>query len=181
MTNSYKTQRSPRQWYFTLADWMLANPGRPVKEASHVNGGPLHAAVQTLYAISQTDMFRAHLTQRQEAMRRNLDFGLVHKTLEMADLTSDLILQKMKEKRTQIPLKDLMALNGAVMDRLGYGPKAAPTVVVQNNDQRTQVAVTPAHLEAARALIRRVETQATAPLQLEHIEEDPVDVSLPAQ
>lgn len=148
-----------RWWYSSIAEWMLANPGRALKYAARCEGGPIDAAVVTIRMIAATDLFRAHLNKRKAEFREHHDYAITRRSMELHDLTSELLIESLNAKRDKVPIETLMTLRTDALEALGYGGKQ-PVVQVNNVDQRVQVAVTPALLEEARAAIRHAEQRA---------------------
>lgn len=147
-----------RWWYSSIADWMIRNPDKPLRDCAK----ELNKAPQTIYMIVNTDLFKTYLQKRKESYASDHDFMLRSKLTDVASESLDIVLEKLKAKKDQIPMTTLVELTTGALDRLGYAPKATPAVNVnlQQNDNRTQIAVvgvTPAALEEAREALRRAE------------------------
>jgi hypothetical protein len=136
-----------RWWYPAIADWMLRNPGRPMKDCA----AELGKAENTIYMIAGTDMFRDYLAKRRAMYREQHDFALVSKVTQVAEASLDLILDRLDKKRDAVPMD--------LLDRLGYGAKPAPMVQINTSVDNRHVTV-PVSLDAlaeARATLRRAE------------------------
>jgi hypothetical protein len=176
---------------------MLANPGRPLADATRDPNSPLHGrGANTVYMIAMTDMFREYLEKRRKEYQSGQDQVLRQKMTKVATLGLDLILEKFETKRDAVPLQVLTTTVGSTLDRLGYAPKQAPTVQVNTNvDNRTQTLVAPvslSELEEARKALRLVEQKrADTPMlahqpfielsQEEAVEESSRDLDLAAE
>lgn len=148
-----------RWWYAALADWMIANPGAYIKDACLRNGGPIDAAPNTLSMIANTDLFKSYLEDRR---RRNIechDHSILSKQMAIAEISLDIVLETLTKKRTAVPFAQVAEMSASTLSRLGYGPKSAPAVQINNNTQ-TNVAITPvsqAALAEARDAMRAAE------------------------
>lgn len=152
-------------WYSSIIDWMIANPGRPLQEATRRHGGPIHCAPNTLYMITNTDLFKSHLAKRKAEFRDRLDMKVIGDASSLHEMTQTLIMEELEKKRTSVPIETLLEVQKSALEILGYGPKQGPSVVVQNQvDTRVAVAVDANLLEECRQGIRRAEMNKTAPL-----------------
>lgn len=155
-----QVQRKKMLWYYSaIIDWMVANPGRPLKEcAEHV--GRTQA---TLSVIINSDMFKAALAQRKASFQTHHDLGLIEKTTRVASAGLDAILDTLDKRRDKIPLADLNAVTDGALQRLGYGVKPQPGVQVnvQNNGGTANVVVpvSAQDLAEARMALRQVQQQ----------------------
>lgn len=152
-----KTHRTRMLWYFdAIMDWMIANPGVPLTEcAKHIHRQP-----QTLYAIVNSDMFKAALAERKLRFQAHHDLGIIEKTTKIANASLDLILDHLEKKRDKVPLNTLSELSDSALQRLGYGVGSQPSPLVQNTvNTNTTVVVqaTAEDIEVARMAIRQVQ------------------------
>lgn len=153
-----------RWWYSAIADWMIRNPGGSMQDCAR----DLDRGYNTILMITNTDMFRDYLNTRKAEWRAAHDFGIVDKLTRVAEGSLDLILDNMKKKGDQIPMKMLNEIATGTLDRLGYAPASTPAVQVNvdQRDQRKQVLVTtpvsPAALEEARDALRLAEQRRAA-------------------
>lgn len=174
-----KVQRPKMLWYYTaIIDWMVANPGRPLKEcAAHINRTPV-----TLSIIINSDMFKAALAQRKSDFQVQHDVGLIHKTVQVANASLDALLTVLEKKKDAVPIDSLREISNDAMSRLGYGTqKNAPGMMVQVNGSATIVtSVSQQDLEEARMALRQVQANnaipAPAPMKtIDHVAPDPLD------
>lgn len=170
-------QRKKMMWYYSaIIDWMIANPGRPLRECAQYVG----KTQTTLSIIINSDMFKAALAQRKEQFRQMHDIGLIEKTTKVANAGLDAILETLEKRRDKIPLADLNTVTDGALQRLGYGvkPNSQPGVQVNiggNAQAQVVLPVSAQDLEEARMALRQVQSQAKhlapaeqAPVQLEH-------------
>lgn len=146
-----------RFWYVDISDYMIRNPGcKYLDIAASLGKHP-----NTISLIVNTDMFKEYHAQRKQEFVQDHDFALRAKLTDQATKGLDLILEVMQKQGDKIPLQRLESLATNALDRLGYGPKQGPQVVVQQNDNRQQTVVIPglttADLEAARMALRQSE------------------------
>lgn len=170
-----------RWWYSAIADWMIRNPGGTMQDCADEIGRSYNAVTM----IANTDMFREHLAKRKLEWQQTHDFSIVSKTTQIAEEGLDLILAHMKAKKTAIPFRDIAAVTGTALERLGYGTTPSAPAVQVNNYGATQQVVAPVSisaLEEARMAVRQVEQmraqQSRAVPQLSAppmIEEEPFD------
>lgn len=142
-------------WYSAIADWMIRNPGRHLKDCAL----DLNKSANTISMIVNTDMFREYLARRKEEWRQNHDFAIISKVTAVAELSLDVLLEKMEKKRDQIPMNLVNEVATSALDRLGYGPRREPSVSVnvEQNDNRVVVAVDAKALAEARDAMRLAE------------------------
>jgi hypothetical protein len=154
-------------WYYdAIIDWMIANPGRPLREcAAHVGRTPT-----TLSIIINSDMFKAALAQRKADFRLIHDTGLVEKTTQLAHASLDALLEVLDKKRDKVPIDSLREISDSALSRLGYGiEKNNSGVQVHVNGQATIVApVSQQDLEEARMALRMVQNNKVANPVIEH-------------
>jgi hypothetical protein len=143
-------------WFSAIADAMIRNPDKKIKDIAVM----LNKHPNTISMIINTDLFKEYLAQRKEAWRHEHDHALRAKMTDVASEGLDIILEQLKAKRTQIPLNAALKVTESALDRLGYAPASAPTVVVDNSvhdnrQQTVQVAgLSAKDLEEARAALR---------------------------
>lgn len=145
-----------RWWYSAIADWMLRNPGGKLEDCAR----ELQKHPGTISQIWRTDMFQEYLARRKEEFHQQHDFVIRSKMTAIAEASLDIMLDTMNKKKDQIPMQRLESIAHGTLDRLGYGPKSAPAVVIDasQNDNRQQVVqvsgLTPQQLEEAREALR---------------------------
>lgn len=146
-----------RGWYSAIADWQLANPGRPMAEcAKSIGKHP-----NTIAMIVATDMYRDYFARRREEWTREHDFALINKTTRVAEKSLDLMLDKMEKQGDKIPMNIVTEVATSALDRLGYAPKTTPSVEVnvnsQDNRKVVMIPISAGALEEARDAIRAAE------------------------
>lgn len=150
-----------RWWYSSIADFRLANPGCTNKQvAEH-----LQKAENTISAIVSTDLYREYEAQRRQAWRERNENVLREKLTGVTILALDSAAAQLKKKGDQVPLTLARDLIETGLDRLGFGPQPAPSVVVNNGVQVNAPAgaVSVALLDEARSALRAVEQKKLSP------------------
>lgn len=167
-----KTTRKMRWWYESLADYMVANPHATQNEiAAHFGRAPT-----TISTIINADSFIAYFRQRRDKQAEFIDAGVRSKMLNIADKSMDLILNNLDKKRDTIPLELLQRVNENALKNLGYGAAApGPSTVVNVGQGGGQLQLVPVpvsiqDLEAARAALRRSQTQVLEAPRMEIVE-----------
>lgn len=122
-------------WHDAIIDVMLANPGWTIKKiAEHLKRKP-----QTLYLVTNSDVFRARLAMRRAEHAKNLSTSVIEKTTRVADKALELALNRLEsESSAQIPTLQLFSLADKALERLGYGSRPSGPSVVVNNVNGTQ-------------------------------------------
>ena len=164
-----------RYWYVAIIDWMLTNPGRPLKECAV----DLGRAASTIYMITETDLFKTHFQQRRAAFGASLDHTLQQKMTELASKSLDVLTEAVNTKRQSIPVPQLVSIATSALDRLGYSPNkpALPTGVTVNMPGSNPTLVTSVsreELEEARMAMRLAQqNRAQIPLTSQFLPEAP--------
>lgn len=134
-----------RWWYPAIADWMIANPGKPMTECAKEIG----RGYVTICMIVNTDLFRDFLAKRRSDWEKRHDYALREKTTKVAESALDILADVLDKKRDSIPLAKLAEVGFGALDRLGYSPnKPAPAAQVNVNAPGGQVAVFPVSTDA---------------------------------
>lgn len=143
-----------RWWYPAIADWMIANPGKPMTECAK----DLGRGYNTIIMITNTDLFRDFLAKRRGDWEKRHDFALREKTTKVAESALDILADVIDKKRDSIPLAKLAEVGFGALDRLGYSPqKAAPSTQVNvsaPNGQVNVLSVSTDALQEAQQAIR---------------------------
>lgn len=145
-------------WYSSIADAMIANPSWRMQDIADY----LDKHINTISQIVKTDLFQSYLAERKREWREQHDATIVSKTTAVAEKALDLMLETMEKKRTAIPFESLRAVSETALDRLGYSPRNAPAVQVNNfgsGPQQVLVPVGKEALEEAREIMRRAEAR----------------------
>lgn len=161
-------------WYSVIADQMLDNPGITTKEIALA----LNKGESTIAAIRSTDMFREYFARRKAMLQESHDFRLREKMVKVADEGLDLITEKLRTQKSQIPMALLNEVTTGVLDRLGFSTDKSPGVQVnvQQNDNRMQIAVDASALEEARQALRASQHRRAIQGDFDHLLPRPPDV-----
>lgn len=148
-----------RYWYAAVADLMIQHPELKQHEiAARLNRNP-----NSISLVVNTDMFREYMHQRRIEHRRATDDRIRGKITAVVEEGLDDLLVALKTKKGTVPVPLLAKVVTDTLDRLGYAPQSAPSVVVDNRqidnrNQTVQIAgVSAADLEAARDALRLAE------------------------
>ncbi len=159
---SVAATRKMRWWYEALADFMLANPTALQNDiAAHFG-----RTASTISIVINTDAFKAYFRQRRAAFQSDLSEGVKQKLMNVADVSLDMMLEKLEKKKDSIPLDMLLKTNESVLKALGYGQTGGGSAVqvnVNTNAATVAPAVTLADLEAARVAFRNSQAAALPP------------------
>lgn len=144
-------------WHNAIIDDILAHPGSTQKAiAERLGKSPI-----TIGYIVNSDLFKFQLAQRREQFTKDLDARLIGKLANVAEKALDLTLDRLEKVQTAVPLALLNDISNKSLDRLGYGPKAAPPSVQvnvqQNNTTQVAAPVSAEALRDARATLRTIE------------------------
>lgn len=152
-----------RWWYAAISDWMLDNPGGSMLDCARALG----RGYGTISMIVVTDLFKAHFAIRRKEWEARRDAmvsaaaakGITEKLHKVANASLDLVVEVLDKKRAQVPIAQLQSIAEGALDRLGYAPKPAATVTVNNTMVAASIrpAVTGEELEAARASYRAIQ------------------------
>lgn len=146
-----KATRKMRWWYEALADFMIANPNATQNDVAAHFG----RAVSTISTIVNTDAFTAYFRKRRDNHAEVLDTAVRSKLLKVADLSLDVMIDKLDKKRDTIPLDMLQRTTSETLKSLGYGVEKGPSTVINNAPQYVAVPIGVADLEAAREALRQ--------------------------
>lgn len=153
--------RKMRWWYEALADFMLANPSARQNDiAAHFRRG-----VSTISIILNSDSFKAYYRQRRAEFQDSLSDSVKQKLMSVADVSLDMMLEKLEKKRDSIPLEVLQKTSESALKALGYGATAPGSAVQVNVTTAPTVApaISLADLEAARVAFRNSQAAALPP------------------
>jgi hypothetical protein len=163
-------------WYAAIADWMIANPGRPLCDCAKDIG----RAQNTVYLIAQTDLFKAHLAERRSEWEARHDTGLRQRLHAVAESSLDVLLDTIDKKRDTLGAEQLTTIATSALDRLGYSPQKSTPLGVQVNlpgSHQTMVVapIDPAALEEARSAMRLAQSRrAAVPIESHTLPEHPL-------
>jgi len=149
-----KATRKMRNWYESLADYMIVHPT--------VSQGELAAhfgrAESTISTVVNTDSFKMYFRQRRAQHEATLDATVRDKLFKLADTSLDTMLTVLEKKKDSVPIENLQRMSEMAFKNLGYGPQPTGGVQVNVNSAppaTVNVAVSVADLERAREALRR--------------------------
>ncbi len=131
-------------WHERLADWMIANPDKDLKDAATY----FNCAVNYIYIIKNSDSFKQYWASRSEEASNCLVSDVKDKMLAVTEVALDRLADKLQSQGELMPMDTLVGVVSMGMKSLGYGARAGPVVQVN------QVNVSPELLAEAR---RRME------------------------
>lgn len=142
-------------WHEALADWMLLNPDKPMKDAAQV----FDVTPTYVYMLKNSDSFKAYWKKRREAFVARVDASseeilgsLRDKLGALAETAVDALQARMEQAvqagaASNIPLAEVRETADMALKKLGYG---APTAPAGGNNLTINIA-NPDLLAAARA------------------------------
>lgn len=131
-----------------IATWLIANPGATLRDCAAFFG----YSAQWISILTNSDLFKAHLAEKQEKVFSTVVAGIDEKLKAVADIGLDKIATQME---TSEDPRFLLEGTKLALTSLGFGNKAAPAagaINAQNVQQNFYVA-SRADLEAARGMI----------------------------
>jgi len=117
--------KSVSWWHERLSDWLLTNPDKFIYEAAPV----FAVSAQWLYIITSSDVFRSyHQARSREVTEKIQDSvsGLAEKTAALAELSIDIITDRLHKSRSVMPVSEVTDIADMAMKRLGMGGAKAP-------------------------------------------------------
>jgi hypothetical protein len=115
-------------WYGAIINWMIANPQKRLYDCAR----ELNVTQAWLSVIINTDMFKAELARRQEALGEHVTLSLSDKIAGVAHMALDAQLAELEEG--MLSGKDLRETSTMALKALGFiGDKPAQAVQVNNN------------------------------------------------
>lgn len=151
-----------RWWYAAISDRMIAHPDWTQDQIAK----DLGKSPTTISMIVSTDLFKSHFALRRQQWQEVHDQSLREKLTHVATKSLDLLTTQMEKKGDMLPIQRTHEIAMGALDRLGFAPKAGPSVVVQNNTQNNMVAPSAsvdALLEAREALRKVEQLRASTP------------------
>ena len=142
--------------YENIADIMLAEPT--------ISQGDLAKRVGMtqpwVCLIIKSDSFKAYYSSRRQEINDAIRDRVTDRLVNLADKSLKLLEDGIEKKGEAMNMPDRVMLADKVLDRLGYGVKAAPVAGNVNNVQNNVTVVGTvdrATLDAARSALRAVE------------------------
>lgn len=109
-------------WHERLADWMICNPSRTLKEAAK----EFNCTIPWIYALKNSDAFKAYWIERSGDASDRIVSGVVEKTGALAELALDRMLERMNSPGEVLPTPLLLQTIDTSLKRLGYTSPARP-------------------------------------------------------
>lgn len=138
-------------WHERLADWMLANPDKSLKDAAPV----FNCTPTTIYLVHNSDAFREYWAKVSGAVSKGVADPIVEKCRAAAEMALDELMPKLSLPGTTPEM--LLDTANTLLQRLGYSANAGgggPAVQVNVNT------VNPAALAAARERVLQITERA---------------------
>lgn len=138
-------------WHERLAEWMLANPDKNLKDAAPV----FNVTPTAIYLIHNSDAFREYWAKMSGAVSKGIADPIVEKCRAAAEVALDELIPKLTLPGTTPEM--LLDTANTMLQRLGYSANAAgggPAVQVNVNT------VDPAALAAARERVLQITERA---------------------
>lgn len=153
-------------WHESLADWMLINPDRPMKDAAPVFG----VTENYIYLLKNSDSFQAYWKHRRATQAEKVGDihlegvggSIVEKVKTVADMALDQIIDQLEKnsmaQRAGAPViatDELRATADMALKKLGYGlPSAGNTSPVHAT--QINVSIDAGALAAAREKMQKL-------------------------
>jgi hypothetical protein len=156
-----------RNWYETLADYMIVHPTISNGELAKQFG----RAESTISTVINTDSFKMYFRQRRAQHEQTLDAQVRQKLFKIADNSLDTMLAVLEKKKDSVPIESLQRMSDMALKNLGYGagsPSGVTVNVGPAQPQTVNIAVSLDDLERAREALRR--NQLAAPIDAEYTE-----------
>jgi hypothetical protein len=139
-------------WYERVADWLIANPDKTLKECAIA----FNCHTNTVYNIRNSDSFKLYFEARSKQVSQEVDTNfstamctMPEKLAAVAEQALDLASEKMHRHGGEMAITSVVAIADMALKKLGYGTetKVSPGGNVQVNLN----VVTGPMLEKARA------------------------------
>lgn len=153
-------------WHERLADWMIANPHRHLKEAAK----EFDVSPVTIYLIKNSDAFAIYWATRSgdfsEALKNKaIDHttAVMEKTAAVTDQALDALSERLDKQAEVMPIGQLIDISNMGLKALGY--KAAKNAPAGAGVQINLGMVDPVALARAREKLKREHgTEAAEPM-----------------
>lgn len=153
-------------WHEQLADWMLLNPDRSIKEAAIV----FDVGVNYLYLLKNSDTFKEYWNQRRAAREAKLDdnvgemLGTVqNKVSAVADIALDQLLEQLEKNQAAqsagapiITHDELRSTADMALKKLGYGLPAPGNGASPVQNTQINVSIDAGMLSEAREKMKKL-------------------------
>lgn len=167
-------------WHQQLADWMLLNPDKSIKDAAPV----FNCNVNYLYMIKNSDAFTVYWDTRRAAREERVDVNAIEslgslqtKLATVADIALDQMLEQLEQNelgnkvgKPKLQQEDLRATAQMALSRLGYGISEGGKA--QGPAANISVTINATMLEEAREKMKQLHGITTAPAMIEATAEE---------
>lgn len=153
-------------WHEQLADWMLLNPDRSLKDSAAAFG----VSIQYIYMLKNSDSFKAYWDFRRRQHQQlvsgqqieNLG-GLSEKIAAVADMALDQIIEQLetnaKAQDAGVPSiahDELRSTADMALKKLGYGLPAQGGAAGPANNTQVNITINAKDLELAREKMKQL-------------------------
>ena len=156
-------------WYESVADWMLSNPDKTLKDCAAV----FDVTPTWIYTLTKSKPFIEALGERRDMQNTLLSVGIVEKYTAVAEIAIDHLAERLSDTGPSLSAKTLSQIADTTMARLGYGGNRGGTVNPVNAPQQvTNIFIDQDLLGAARSQLRARQASMGAPpppLNLDHV------------
>ena len=147
-------------WYEALIDMKISQPAMSMGDlAKHFD-----VSANWLSSVVHSDMFKARFLQRRLQLSEEIDASLKIKLGRVADRGLEMMTEALSEDGQAVkktPLMDVAEITNKSLERLGYGVKQGPSVVV-NNQQVIETGASRDVLEDVRRSIKQTQIEGVA-------------------
>jgi len=135
-------------WHERLADWLIVNPHKTLKEASQY----FSCSQSWISILKNSDSFQLYFKKRSEQYSQEVTSGVSEKMGAMTEMALDKLNEKLQLQGDAMPVETLLSIADTGLKRMGYSASKnshAPVV----NVGVTIAAVDRRALEEARAMV----------------------------
>jgi hypothetical protein len=142
-------------WHAAIVDWEFSHPDKKMKEcAKH-----FQVTEPWLSRLRNSDLFIAYREERRVEHNKTVSLTIVDRVETVADITLEVIAERVKEEREDISLSLLTEIGGMALTALGFGSKA-PQVPGGGSAVNVNIGIaSPAALESARGLMIQLQAE----------------------
>ena len=149
--------RKVNHWHQRFADWLIANPDKPLSAAAK----EFDVTLSWLSTVKNSDAFIDYFTELSRSHSRAVSLTIADKTRAVAEMCLDEMGRRLETDAQILPFETIKDTADTMLKRAGYGEARGAATPVQVNVGL----VTRGDLEALRVKMR-AEPQITAPLKL---------------
>lgn len=141
-------------WYDTIIEWMLANPQGSMKDCAAALG----KTPQTLYLVTNSDVFKLRYEERRKAHFDGLSQGILLRTARVAEKSLAILEDRLEKNPEALSTKAILDTANSTLERLGYGaPPPAQTNIQVNAQPQVAVTISQDILQDARDKMRKMQ------------------------